>query len=155
MEDLSQESFFLKIYIVYDRLIISIIEVLPILLAPLAYLFCIWVANFSFSFFSHIFFATKRSNPHTSRLEILFFSLLGSFGAYLNYLTRDSLLQNMVPSLVVLIIVSFQFYGLSNKNGMVPFRNRSVLIAGIGAAVCFLISSRYINLIFDTQTQIQ
>ncbi len=153
MEEVSHESFLLKAFIVYERLIVSMIEVLPILLAPFAYLCCIFVAKYSFMFFGWVFSVKRQNHPPTGRLEVLFFSLLGSFGAYLNYLSRDSLLENMVPSLVVLIVVSFQFYGLSKREGTVPFQNRSVLVSGIGAAVCFLISSRYINLIFDTHSQ--
>ena len=81
-------------------------------------------------------------------LETIFFSIIGILVAYLTYLSRDTLLKNVLPSLIVLLSFVFQLFW-KNKQQPEPSKDiRIIFLAGIISVIMFLLSSRYFILVF-------
>ncbi|SMX32034.1 hypothetical protein [Actibacterium lipolyticum] len=80
--------------------------------------------------------------------ELTFFSLIGVLIAYLTYLSLDTVLENLLPSLVVLLTFFFQLFGRTKSDANIPLGTRMTLVAGSLAVASFLLCSRYFNLLF-------
>jgi hypothetical protein len=129
----------IKLRIVIERSVLSLLEVMPILLLPILCFLFVWM----------IFWVTKRQAAAGTFSEILFFGFVGSVSAYLNQLSKGLMLENFVPSFIVAITFLFQLAGMTRKGMRRPLNEQRVLLAGTSAAVCFLFASRFLTLLIE------
>lgn len=80
--------------------------------------------------------------------ELTFFSFIGLLVAYLTYLSKDTLLENLLPSFVVILAFFFQLFGRTKTGAEVPLGTKMTLAAGIVTVGSFVIGSRFFNLLF-------
>ena len=119
--------------------LLTLIEIVPAFFFPLLWPFLA----------SLVVEADQRSK--SIRIEIFFFACAGAVGAYVNYLSRGSLLDNLIPSMVLLVAFLAQLLGLSRSAGKIPLVDPKVLLSGAGAALSFAIASRYFLLMFGAK----
>lgn len=124
------------LWIVGRGLALSAIHVTPMFLVALAY--------------SAIVSAIVTFSDEAKRVaffEILFFSFVGLGVAYVNFLTRGGLLQDLVPSFILAITFVFQLFGLSKGADKVPLKTKKVFLSGVGAAITFIFCTQYLALV--------
>lgn len=128
-------------------------ELLPILLMCIVVPFgviCItdglrWVTLKRGAEFSKV---PKSIEGEYRRHEAYLFSLLGALAAYLSQIGVEGFGRILLPSSAVLITVILQMLGKAGVIKDAPLSTRSAYQAAGCAALTFLISSRYFNLLF-------
>jgi hypothetical protein len=124
------------LWIAMRGLTLSAIHVIPMFLVALLYSLVVsTLVNFSDE--------AKR----VAFFEILFFSFVGLAVAYVNFLTRGGLLEDLVPSFILAITFVFQLFGLSKGADSVPLKTKKVFLSGVGAAVTFIFCTQYLALV--------
>jgi hypothetical protein len=129
----------LTMQLAVSNLLNSTIEIFPAFVVP-----------FLWTFFGSLL-VQEGERTRSFRLEVFFFSCAGAVGAYINNLSRGSLLDNLIPSLVVGIAFLAQLLGLSKATGAVPMASPKVLVAAAGVALSFAVASRYFVLLFGAK----
>lgn len=117
-------------------LLLSSIHVFPMFVVALAYSSMVaYMVNFS------------DESRRVAFFEILFFSFVGLAVAYVNFLTRGSLLEDLVPSFILAITFVFQLFGLSKGSQSVPLKTKKVFLSGVGSAVTFIFCTQYLSVV--------
>lgn len=128
----------LKLQLAAEMFTLSCIEIFPIFIIPVA-----------FSFACTRFLEVDVQKRRRVRAELLFFSSFGAIGAFINYLSNGTMLENLLPSSVVAISFILHLFGIGRESKRGPLGSDILLIGCTGAAISFIFSSRYMILLFN------
>lgn len=131
-----ERSVYLKVQLVAEDATLAFVELSPLIALPLLWLAIVRV-------YSWIGRHRRCANFYP---ELLFFGLAGSAGAFINQKTQGTLLENMIPSLIMALTFALQLVGLT-RGEKGPLRTSGVFLAGGATAVCFVLASRYLDLL--------
>lgn len=92
----------------------------------------------------------SESSSRLALVELSFFSVLGVLVAYLTNLSKDTVLQSLLPSLIVLLTFFFQLFGRTKADAHVPLGTKITFLSGTMTVVSFLVASRYFTLAFGS-----
>ncbi|MEP3946126.1 hypothetical protein [Ascidiaceihabitans sp.] len=129
----------IEFQLVFEKFILAFLTLLP------PFLFATIVV-FSVVLFGHV----SRRSLRLVKYQISFFSIIGVLIAYLASLTANTIVESLLPSLIVLLTFFFQLFGRSRSGGKVPLGSRLAFISGSSTVVTFLVSSRYFSLLAGT-----
>lgn len=118
-------------------LLFAIIAMAPIFFLPALFALIAWLLRLC-GFFSD---ASQRLVV----LEVCFFSVIGSTMAFMVNLSIENVLPFLMPQIIVALVFASQLIGLSRGQSPVPLASRRVLLAGLGASVCFIVAFRYLQ----------
>jgi len=138
MTDPSNISFLAdRIALASKTFTLAIIDVMPaIIFSALLPIVVFFFANLS------------EKSKRLALVEMTFFSLLGALVAYLTYLSLDTVLKNVLPSVIVILTFFFQLFGRTKTDSQIPLGTRITFLSGTISILTFIISSRYFNILF-------
>ena len=123
----------LRVLIAFEKFLSAFADILPLIFFSLLLAFILSVF-------------VKKEAREFSFLEISFFCLLGCIIAYLTFLSSNTILENLLPSIIILLTFLFKFFIEPKNSKNIKYNKVTVYLAGASLTLSFIVSSRYFSL---------